>query len=159
MTRITLPRLNALSDDAFEAAVAPAVRERALGHGGAGRGAPVRQPDGAARAALMARLHAADEAAQRAFLRGHPMLSPATLRQGITPDSRAEQRSAGIDAVSGADAAALDAANAAHLARFGIPFILAVRDASLATILAAMRRRAERLHRRRNRPRRCARWR
>ena len=92
-------------------------------------------------AAMMARLHAAPEQGRLAFLRGHPMLSPTTLRQGTTAESTLEQRSARINALDEATASQLDAANAAHLARFGFPFILAVRNASLATILGAMERR------------------
>ncbi len=92
-------------------------------------------------AAMMDRLHAANTGVKLAFLRGHPMLSPTTLRQGMTPESTLERRSMGMDALDEATAAQLDAANAAHLARFGFPFILAVRHASLPTILGAMERR------------------
>lgn len=141
MTRISLAALHALSDDAFEAVIAPLFENAPWVTAGLAAARPFASLT-VLHAAAMARLHAADDAVQRAFLRGHPTLSPATLRQGITPDSLAEQRSAGIDAIGGQDAATLDAANAAHLARFGIPFILAARGTSLATILAAMRRRA-----------------
>lgn len=90
-------------------------------------------------AAMMARLLAAPVADQVAFLCGHPMLSRAP--GAMTAESVAEQRAAGIAAFSAAEAAELDAGNAEFLARFGFPFILAVRHASARTILAALRRR------------------
>ena len=141
MTRITLATLNALPDDAFDALAAPLFENAPWVTAGLSAARPFASLT-ALHAAAMARLHAADEDTLCRFLRGHPALSPAALQRGITAESVAEQRSAGIDGLSAAEGAALDAANAAHLARFGIPFILAVRDASPATILAAMRRRA-----------------
>ena len=87
---------------------------------------------------MMDRLHAAETGVKLAFLRGHPMLSPTTLHQGTTPESTLERRSMGMDALDEATAAQLDAANAAHLARLGFPFILAVRHASLPTNIGDM---------------------
>ncbi len=141
MTRMTLATLNALPQDAFDAAMAPLFENAPWVTAGLASARPFASLTGL-HAAAVARLHQADDAAKHGFLRGHPMLSPASLRRGITSESRAEQHSAGLDAMNDTDAAMLDAANAAHLARHGIPFILAVRDASLATIQAAMRRRA-----------------
>ena len=141
MTRITLAALNALPPEAFDAVTAPLFENAPWVTAGLAAARPFASLT-ALHAAALARLHAADDDAKRAFLRGHPMLSPATLRQGTTPESMAEQRSAGIDTLDEAGAARLDAANAAHLARFGIPFILAIRGASFPTILAAMARRA-----------------
>ncbi len=140
MTRITLPALNALPEDAFDAVTAPLFEDAPWVTAGLARARPFASLT-ALHAAALVRLHAVDDAAKDTFLRGHPMLSPAALRRGVTAESTAEQRSAGIDGLGEADTAMLDAANAAHQARHGIPFILAVRGASLATILAAMRRR------------------
>jgi len=75
------------------------------------------------------------------FLRGHPRLSPASLKSGLTAESTAEQTAAGLDRIDEATTRRLDALNAAYEARFGFPFILAVRYASLDTLLASFERR------------------
>lgn len=91
--------------------------------------------------AMIAQLGVLPDEAQIAFLRGHPRLSPETLRRGTTAESTVEQKSAGLETIDPDTAARLDALNDAYEARFGFPFILAVRRASTATILAAFERR------------------
>ena len=81
-----------------------------------------------------------DEALVR-FLRGHPRLSPDTLRKGTTAESTAEQTAAGIGALDAATIAKPNVLNAAYDDKFGYPFILAVRCASLPTMLATFERR------------------
>lgn len=90
---------------------------------------------------MIAQLAALSDDKQIAFLRGHPRLSPETLRRGTTAESTAEQQAAGLNTLDSATGARLDALNEAYEARFGFPFILAVRHASLATILATFERR------------------
>jgi 2-oxo-4-hydroxy-4-carboxy-5-ureidoimidazoline decarboxylase len=141
MTRITLATLNALPADAFEAVIAPLFENAPWVTAGLAAMRPFASLT-ALHAVAIGRLYAADDAGKHSFLRGHPMLSPAALLRGITADSMAEQRSAGIDGLNAGDAAKLDAANTAYLARFSFPFILAVRDVSVATILTAMQRRS-----------------
>ena len=92
-------------------------------------------------AAMVAVLAALPPDRQLAFLNGHPQLSPRSLRQAMTADSTAEQSAAGIGALDAATADRLDAMNALYQARFGFPFILAIRQASPATLLAAFSRR------------------
>ena len=94
---------------------------------------------GALHAAMVAAVDAAGEASQRALLRAHPELArPAVL----TAASAGEQAAAGLDRLDEADMAAFEAANAAYRARFGFPFIIAVRgQRDRAAILAAMRAR------------------
>ncbi len=141
MPKTTLAELNRMPADQFDAVIAPLFENAPW----VGQGLAAARPFQsllALHAAMLARLHAADDDTKLAFLQGHPMLSPATLRQGTTAESTAEQLSAGLDALDAAAAERLDAANAAHLARFGFPFILAVRHASLVAIMAAMERRA-----------------
>jgi 2-oxo-4-hydroxy-4-carboxy-5-ureidoimidazoline decarboxylase len=58
-----------------------------------------------------------------ALLQAHPELAAATS----TPESTAEQRAAGLTHLSGEPAARLEARNAVYRARFGFPFIIAVR--------------------------------
>lgn len=91
--------------------------------------------------AMIAQLSALHDDALIAFLRGHPRLSPETLRRGTTAESTAEQTAAGLGALDGATNARLDALNEAFETKFGFPFILAIRHASLATMLATFERR------------------
>ncbi len=137
-----LAALNEAAPEAFAAATEPLFEDAPWITQGLAEARPFASLT-ALHAAMMTRLHAASELTKLAFLRGHPMLSPTTLRQGTTAESTLEQRLARIDALDEAAAAQLDAANAAHLERFGFPFILAVRHASLATILGAMERRLQ----------------
>ncbi len=76
-----------------------------------------------------------------AFLCGHPRLSAETLRGGTTVESTQEQTALGLAALDQALSARLDSLNLAYEARFGFPFILAVRNASLATLFATFERR------------------
>lgn len=82
-------------------------------------------------------------AAERmATLRAHPDLAGRlALARRLTPDSTAEQASAALDALSDADRAAFHAQNSAYMTKHGFPFIIAVRDHTRATILAAFRTR------------------
>jgi 2-oxo-4-hydroxy-4-carboxy-5-ureidoimidazoline decarboxylase len=79
--------------------------------------------------------------AQIEFLRGHPRLSPETLRRGTTAESTAEQIAAGLNKLDEGTIERLDALNAAYERKFEYPFILAVRRASLATLMATFERR------------------
>ncbi len=73
-----------------------------------------------------------------AVLRAHPDLAGrlATARE-LTPASAAEQSAAALDALTAAERETFAALNAAYRARHGFPFIIAVRDHTRATILAA----------------------
>ena len=92
--------------------------------------------------ALCAALRAAPEAKQRALIEAHPDLAGRLARAGtLTPDSTREQAAAGLDTLSEAEVARFTALNAAYRARFGFPFILAVKGRTKADILAAFERR------------------
>jgi OHCU decarboxylase len=71
-----------------------------------------------------------------AFLNGHPDL--AARPHDLTPDSRREQGSAGLDGLDAASGARLLELNKAYRERFGFPFIMAVRGRRPAEILAAL---------------------
>ena len=137
---LTVDGLNAATADSFAAIAAPVFENAPWVTEGLAAVRPFASLT-ALHGAMMQRLLAAPSGKQAAFLRGHPMLSPSALRQGITAESMAEQRAAGIDALDSAAAARLDAGNAAYHARFGFPFILAVRHATPAVIFAALERR------------------
>jgi 2-oxo-4-hydroxy-4-carboxy-5-ureidoimidazoline decarboxylase len=93
-------------------------------------------------AAIMASVHAAPREAQLTFLRAHPDLAGQAARAGaVTPDSRAEQSSAGLDRLDEGEYARFDRLNRAYRAKFGFPFIIAVRDHTKASLLAEFERR------------------
>ena len=75
---------------------------------------------------------------REAVLRAHPDLAgKLAAARRLTPDSTAEQASAGLDALTDAERARFTALNAAYVERHGFPFIIAVRDHTRASILAA----------------------
>jgi len=92
-------------------------------------------------ASLIEKLFDLPEERLLSFLRGHARLSSETLRRGTTPESTHEQKSVGLDQLDDVTAAQIDQWNITYETRFGFPFILAVRNASLATLLASFERR------------------
>lgn len=92
--------------------------------------------------AMAKAVEAADEAAQVALLRAHPDLAGRLALAGtLTPESRAEQASAGLDRCTPAELAEFQRLNRAYTARFGFPFIIAVKGLDRPGVLAAFRRR------------------
>ncbi len=77
-------------------------------------------------------------------LTAHPDLAgKLAAAKRLTQDSTAEQASAGLDALTDAERAEFTALNDAYVAKFGFPFIIAVRDHDKASILAAFRSRID----------------
>jgi OHCU decarboxylase len=75
-------------------------------------------------------------------LAAHPDLAGKLAQaKRLTEASTAEQASAGLDALTDAERAEFTRLNDAYTATFGFPFIIAVRDNTKASILAAFRRR------------------
>ena len=87
--------------------------------------------------AMVAAMRGLSDSAKHALVRRHPDLAP-RLAAGaaLTPDSVTEQAAAGLDRLSEAELARFDALNAAYKARFGFPYILAVRGRTKAEVLA-----------------------
>lgn len=93
--------------------------------------------------ALARAFRAATEAERLGVLRAHPDLAGRlAAARGLTPASAAEQASAGLDALTGSERARFSDLNVAYLAKFGFPFIIAVRDRSKAEILDAFEARS-----------------
>jgi 2-oxo-4-hydroxy-4-carboxy-5-ureidoimidazoline decarboxylase len=93
-------------------------------------------------AAMCAEVAKAGEDAQLALLRAHPELaSKAALAGEVTADSAREQDAAGLRQCNAAELAALQRMNAAYQARFGFPFIVAVRGLDRAGVLARLQAR------------------
>jgi 2-oxo-4-hydroxy-4-carboxy-5-ureidoimidazoline decarboxylase len=96
------------------------------------------------RAAMAAVVEAAPRDRQLALLRAHPDLAGRLAMRGeLTPQSAAEQAGAGLGALGPEEFQRFTALNEAYKARFGFPFIMAVKGRSRAEILAAFERRVE----------------
>jgi OHCU decarboxylase len=92
--------------------------------------------------ALARIFRAAPEDRRLAVLTAHPDLAGKLAQaKHLTEASTAEQASAGLDALTDAERAEFTRLNDAYTARFGFPFIIAVRDNTKASILAAFQRR------------------
>lgn len=90
--------------------------------------------------AMRAVVDAAPRAQRLTLIRAHPQLAVAS---NMAPASVEEQRGAGLDRCSPGELADFQRLNAAYLARFDHPFIVAVKGLSRQDILAAF---ATRLH-------------
>ena len=95
----------------------------------------------------MARLMAdvvdnADEEQQLALIRAHPDLADkAQVVDDLTPDSKAEQMSAGLHECSRVEYERFQALNDAYKEKFGFPFVMAVRGSNCDEILSEFSRR------------------
>jgi OHCU decarboxylase len=88
--------------------------------------------------ALCAVLRDASAAQKRALIDAHPDLAGHLARaRRLTADSNKEQAGAGLDRLTDAERARFTELNDAYKARFGFPFIMAVKGRSKAEILAA----------------------
>ncbi|USQ94690.1 2-oxo-4-hydroxy-4-carboxy-5-ureidoimidazoline decarboxylase [Caulobacter sp. RL271] len=139
---LTLARLNSMNQTGFATALgfafelSPWVVERAWTE------RPFASVE-AMHAAMMAVLDAASTADKLALIRAHPELAgKAAIAKALTAESNAEQASAGLDKLTPEEFARFHQLNAAYTARFGFPFIIAVRLNDKASILRAMAARA-----------------
>ncbi|MDP5238299.1 2-oxo-4-hydroxy-4-carboxy-5-ureidoimidazoline decarboxylase [Uliginosibacterium sp. 31-16] len=86
--------------------------------------------------ALINSMLAASADEQLRLIRAHPELAgKAAVAGELTAESSREQAGARLDACSPAEFARLQELNAAYVARFGFPFILAVRGFDRAAII------------------------
>lgn len=79
-------------------------------------------------------MRAAPEAARLALIRAHPDLA---TKAKLTTDSTSEQAGAGLDRLTADEFAHFTQLNDAYKARFGFPFIFAVKGATKTQILNA----------------------
>ena len=134
-------QINALAEADFTALLggifehSPWVAERAA------KGRPFADR-AALHAAMVAEIEAAGEGAQLALIRAHPELAgKAAMRKELTEQSNREQAGAGLTDCSPQEYAALIRLNADYNAKFGWPFILAVKGYDRAGIIAEFTRR------------------
>jgi 2-oxo-4-hydroxy-4-carboxy-5-ureidoimidazoline decarboxylase len=140
---MTLGELNAMNEGRFVAALggvfehSPWVAERAFGDRPFSSVA-------ALHAAMVAAVDRASEPQKLALLRAHPELAgKAAIKGEMTADSVKEQSGAGLSECTPQEFARLTDLNARYNARFGFPFILAVKGYDRAGILAEFARRVE----------------
>ena len=99
---------------------------------------------GALHAAMVAVVARAHPSEQLALLRAHPELAgKAAIRGELTVDSPKEQSGAGLTQCSAEEFATLTELNRRYNAKFGFPFILAVKGYDRAGILREFARRVE----------------
>ena len=85
------------------------------------------------------------EDAQLTLIRAHPELAgKAAIRGQLTADSKAEQSGAGLNQCSPQEFARLQELNRLYNAKFGFPFIIAVKGLDRAAIIARFAERLER---------------
>ena len=94
--------------------------------------------------ALRSQFRMATPEERLAVLRAHPDLAgKLAAAKRLTAESTAEQQSAGLDALTDDEREKFTALNTAYVEKFGFPFIIAVRDNTKASILAAFEQRLD----------------
>ena len=87
-------------------------------------------------------LDAAGPEAAVALVRAHPDLAgKAALAGDIAPESRVEQKASGLSSLTAEEHARFTRLNDAYKAKFGFPFVMAVRKSGKDAILAAFEER------------------
>lgn len=136
-----LSALNALPETAFAERLGEIFEHSPWIAAVAARQRPFADLDGLHRA-MVAVVQAAGEDRQLALLRAHPDLAGKLARAGaLTAASTAEQVSAGLDRLTDEEFERFSRLNRTYVDRFGFPFIIAVRENTKASILAAFERR------------------
>jgi 2-oxo-4-hydroxy-4-carboxy-5-ureidoimidazoline decarboxylase len=116
--------------------VAEAVFDRGLN--------PERQSAEELQAAMVAVVEAAPSERQLALLRAHPDLAGRiAVADALSLHSASEQAGAGLDRCTAEEFRRFTCLNATYKAKFGFPFIMAVKGRARAEILSAFERRIE----------------
>lgn len=136
-TKLSLSTLNACSDAEFTAALGGVFERSPWIAARAAQGRPYKTL-GALHEAMTRAVEAAGREAQLELIRAHPDLAgKAALAGELSSDSIFEQVNAGLGALSHAEYTRFHTLNAAYKARFGFPFVLAVKGHDKTSILAA----------------------
>ncbi|ESQ91241.1 hypothetical protein ABAC460_06665 [Asticcacaulis sp. AC460] len=139
-----MDEVNALSDEAFVARFGFLFEHSPWIVAAAAKARPFADV-AAMHAALLNVVDAATAGQKLALLQAHPKLADkAAVAAGLTRESASEQASAGLDQLTAEEFERFHALNSAYDARFGFPFIIAVRLAGgKAGILKAMETRLD----------------
>ena len=143
MATLTLETINQADADTFTAMLgdvfedSPWFARRAHRHG------PYASP-AALTDAMTQVLDEASDGEKLAFIRAHPDLAGKAATAGqLEPDSAREQASARLDRLSDGDFILFMDLNRRYREKFGFPFVIAVRDHTLDSIMEAFRRRLD----------------
>ena len=99
---------------------------------------PAHDSSGGLHNALCRMFRSASETERLGVLTAHPDLAgKLAAAKRLTAESTSEQASAGLDALTDAERETFTRLNTAYVEKFGFPFIIAVRDNTKASILAA----------------------
>lgn len=135
--RLTLNSLNALDRDDFIARLGDVYEHSPWVAGAAFERRPFASVT-AFHGAMQAVVAEAPEDERLSLLRAHPDLAgKAAVAGELTANSSVEQATAGLDRLTAEEMARFQTLNEAYRTRFGFPFIMAVRHAGKARILAA----------------------
>jgi len=137
MPKTTLHNLNGMDEESFVAAIGHVFEHSPWI---ARRTHPKRPFDSVAalHEKLVATVRVADDSEKLSLIRAHPNLVGRMAREGgLTRESTAEQRAAGLMKLSPDEVAQFDRYNAAYHERFGFPFIICARENKKDAILAA----------------------
>jgi 2-oxo-4-hydroxy-4-carboxy-5-ureidoimidazoline decarboxylase len=138
---LDLAALNAMDRDAFVAVLGPAFENAPWVAEGAWPARPFADVT-ALHAAMLDVVRRAPDEGQLAFLCGHPELAGREAQTGtMTAESTGEQKSAGLNALTGDERRELQSLNRAYRERHGFPFIIAVRANTKQQIFEAIRTR------------------
>jgi 2-oxo-4-hydroxy-4-carboxy-5-ureidoimidazoline decarboxylase len=130
-----LADINRMTHDEFVSALGGIVEHSRWIAEGAWSRHPFASVD-ALHAAMMEVLADAPQVTKLKMLRAHPELAgKAAIRGELTRDSTVEQSGAGLDQCSPQEFSRLTALNKAYNAKFGFPFIIAVKGLDRATII------------------------
>ena len=140
---MTLDELNRMDESAFNAALGGVYEHSPWVAQGVARRRPFATLD-ALRRAMADVVARAGEERQLELIRAHPELAgKAMVRKELTSDSTTEQSGAGLTQCSPQEFARLTELNALYNAKFGFPFILAVKGHDRTGVIAEFARRVE----------------
>ncbi|MEO6322342.1 MAG: 2-oxo-4-hydroxy-4-carboxy-5-ureidoimidazoline decarboxylase [Polaromonas sp.] len=141
---LDLDTLNAMSREAFIAALGPTFEHSPWVAQGAWAARPFASVD-ALHAAMLDVVRREPQATRLAFLCAHPELAGREAQAStMTADSQHEQASAELNAMSREEMVEMAQLNGEYRQRHGFPFIIAARKHTKAQIFDEMRRRIER---------------
>ena len=140
---MTLDELNRLDERAFTAALGGVYEHSPWVAEAVAAGRPFASLD-AIRSAMAEVVAHSGHDRQLALIRAHPELAGKTMVQkSLTSASTSEQSGAGLTQCSPQELARLTELNARYNARFGFPFILAVKGYDRAGVIAEFARRVD----------------
>ncbi|GGR13696.1 2-oxo-4-hydroxy-4-carboxy-5-ureidoimidazoline decarboxylase [Deinococcus ruber] len=136
-----LSELNALPASEFERHFAGVLEHSPHYAAAVAAGRPYADAEAVAGAFAHA-VHADTEAAQLALIRAHPDLAgKAALAGNLTAESASEQASAGLDRLNTEEFAEFQRLNSAYHEKFGLPYVVCVRENTKDSIFEGARRR------------------